>query len=71
MAAYEDNADVLPEIFQAISRLAVRDEFCRQVLDLGGIKQILTILSVNLQHQVSYDECLSLLINGFFNWTYT
>lgn len=66
MPAYEDNADVLPEIFQTISRLAVRDEFCRQVLDLGGVKKILTILSVNLQHQVKYSDCLAFLLDVIY-----
>lgn len=54
MTDHKESTDILSEIFLTLSRLAVRDEFCRQVLDVGGIGNILTILKINIQNQVGF-----------------
>lgn len=58
---HKENTDILSEIFLTLSRLAVRDEFCRQVLDVGGIGNILTILKINIQNQNLEYSILGLL----------
>lgn len=40
-----NNTSVLSELCAALSRLAVRNEFCQDVCDLGGLKLIMTLLA--------------------------
>ncbi|XP_054482647.1 armadillo repeat-containing protein 6 [Anoplopoma fimbria] len=40
-----DNTSVLSELCATLSRLAVRNEFCQDICDLGGLKLIMTLLA--------------------------
>lgn len=56
---YTHDVGVLGELFSTLSKLAVRDEFCKEVMDLGGLKLILLTLQENLKHQVTTSYCFS------------
>ncbi|KAM9349443.1 armadillo repeat-containing protein 6 [Symphorus nematophorus] len=43
--AHLDNTSVLSEICATLSRLAVRNEFCQDICDLGGLKLMMTLLA--------------------------
>ncbi|XP_019117769.1 armadillo repeat-containing protein 6 [Larimichthys crocea] len=43
--AHFDNTSVLSELCATLSRLAVRNEFCQDVCDLGGLKIMMTLLA--------------------------
>ncbi|XP_077416012.1 armadillo repeat-containing protein 6 isoform X2 [Vanacampus margaritifer] len=43
--AHNDNITVLSELCATLSRLAVRNEFCQDICDLGGLKLIMTLLA--------------------------
>ncbi|XP_034411038.1 armadillo repeat-containing protein 6 [Cyclopterus lumpus] len=43
--AHFDNTSVLSELCATLSRLAVRNEFCQEICDLGGLKLIMTLLA--------------------------
>ncbi|CAN9503465.1 unnamed protein product [Ophioblennius macclurei] len=43
--AHIDNTSVLSEICGTLSRLAVRNEFCQDICDLGGLKLMMTLLA--------------------------
>ncbi|AWP04190.1 putative armadillo repeat-containing protein 6 [Scophthalmus maximus] len=43
--AHLDNVSVLSELCSTLSRLAVRNEFCQDVCDLGGLKLMMTLLA--------------------------
>lgn len=63
--AFPDNPGVLSELFSTLSRLAVRNEFCQEVIDLGGLGILVTLLTDCSDHQVEpkvfflpQDSCL-------------
>lgn len=43
--AHLDNTSVLSELCATLSHLAVRNEFCQDICDLGGLKLIMTLLA--------------------------
>ncbi|XP_077369859.1 armadillo repeat-containing protein 6 [Festucalex cinctus] len=43
--AHNDNITVLSELCATLSRLAVRNEFCQDICDLGGLKLMMTLLA--------------------------
>ncbi|XP_029309059.1 LOW QUALITY PROTEIN: armadillo repeat-containing protein 6 [Cottoperca gobio] len=43
--AHLDNTSVLSEVCAALSHLAVRNEFCQDICDLGGLKLIMSLLA--------------------------
>ncbi|XP_077580614.1 armadillo repeat-containing protein 6 isoform X2 [Stigmatopora nigra] len=43
--AHSDNTSVLSELCATLSRLAVRNEFCQDICDLGGLKLMMTLLA--------------------------
>ncbi|GAA6234833.1 armadillo repeat-containing protein 6 [Lates japonicus] len=43
--AHLDNISVLSELCATLSRLAVRNEFCQDICDLGGLKLMMTLLA--------------------------
>uniref|UniRef100_A0A8C7ZS01 Armadillo repeat containing 6 n=1 Tax=Oryzias sinensis TaxID=183150 RepID=A0A8C7ZS01_9TELE len=47
--AYHDNPPLLSELCAALSRLAVRNEFCQDICDLGGLKLMMTLLADNYE----------------------
>ena len=48
-----DDAASLAELCSTLSRLAVRHEYCKDIVDLGGLKLVLEILEGNLKDQAS------------------
>ncbi|XP_012730147.2 armadillo repeat-containing protein 6 [Fundulus heteroclitus] len=43
--AHRSNTSVLSELCATLSRLAVRNEFCQDICDLGGLKFMMTLLA--------------------------
>lgn len=50
--AHPENMPVLSELCATLSRLAVRNEFCQDIVDLGGLKFMMTLLADSLDCQV-------------------
>lgn len=50
--AFSDNPGVLSELCSTLARLAVRNEFCQEVTDLGGLRILVTLLADCSDHQV-------------------
>lgn len=50
--AFSDNPGVLSELCSTLARLAVRNEFCQEVIDLGGLGILVTLLADCSDHQV-------------------
>ncbi|XP_026633522.1 armadillo repeat-containing protein 6 isoform X2 [Microtus ochrogaster] len=59
--AFPDNPGVLSELFSTLSRLAVRNEFCQEVIDLGGLGILVTLLTDCSDHQDLVKQVLSAL----------
>uniref|UniRef100_A0A671LR04 Armadillo repeat-containing protein 6-like n=1 Tax=Sinocyclocheilus anshuiensis TaxID=1608454 RepID=A0A671LR04_9TELE len=51
--AHPGNTAVLSELCATLSRLAVRNEFCQDIVDLGGLTFMITLLADSLDRQVS------------------
>lgn len=51
-AAHPENMPILSELCATLSRLAVRNEFCQDIVDLGGLKFMMTLLADSLDCQV-------------------
>ncbi|CAL8345531.1 unnamed protein product [Merluccius merluccius] len=49
--AHLDNTAVLSELCATLSRLAVRNEFCQDICDLGGLKFMMTLLADSFESQ--------------------
>lgn len=43
---------MLAELFQTLGQLSVRNEFCQEIMDYGGLQLILTALDKNIEDQV-------------------
>ena len=52
LAVYTDNVSVLGELFLTLGSLAVRNEFCEEVLSLGGVLLILQAFQKNMGDKV-------------------
>ncbi|KTF83382.1 hypothetical protein cypCar_00043075, partial [Cyprinus carpio] len=52
--AHPENKAVLSELCGTLSRLAVRNEFCQEIVDLGGLNFMITLLADSL-------DCLELV----------
>jgi len=52
-AAHLGNTAVLSELCATLSRLAVRNEFCQEICDLGGLKFMMTLLADIFESQVA------------------
>ncbi|KAJ0011683.1 hypothetical protein NQD34_012658 [Periophthalmus magnuspinnatus] len=57
--AHFNNTSVLSELCATLSRLAVRNEFCQDICDLGGLKLIMTLLADNYESQELVRQVLS------------
>ncbi|KAK7945723.1 hypothetical protein WMY93_001451 [Mugilogobius chulae] len=57
--AHLNNTSVLSEVCATLSRLAVRNEFCQDICDLGGLKLIMTLLADNYESQELVRQVLS------------
>lgn len=67
LAAHPENVPVLSELCATLSHLAVRNEFCQDIVDLGGLKVIMTLLADSLDCQVrGWFDHLWYEIVGFF-----
>lgn len=59
--AHPENTSVLSELCATLSRLAVRNEFCQDIVDLGGLKFMITLLADSLDCQELVKQVLSAL----------
>lgn len=50
---FRDDEPLLGELYQTLSCLAVRNEFCQQIMDLGGVGLMLDTIAHNPNNQVS------------------
>lgn len=57
--AHLDDTSVLSELCATLSRLAVRNEFCQDICDLGGLKLIMTLLADSFESQDLVRQVLS------------
>ncbi|NXO29211.1 ARMC6 protein, partial [Cisticola juncidis] len=48
--AFPDNPGVLSELCATLSRLSVRNEFCQDIVDLGGLDLMVTLLAECMEH---------------------
>lgn len=58
---YADNVSVLGELFLTLGSLAVRDEFCEEVLNLGGVQLILNAFQHNITDKAIVRQALVVL----------
>lgn len=56
--AFSDNPSVLSELCSTLSRLAVRNEFCQEIVDLGGLGVLVALLANCSDHQVGVQAVL-------------
>lgn len=54
--AFTDNCSVLSELCATLSRLSVRNEFCQEIVDLGGLNFMVSLLADSIDHPVSNIE---------------
>ncbi|XP_004595827.2 armadillo repeat-containing protein 6 [Ochotona princeps] len=59
--AFPDNPGVLGELCSTLARLAVRNEFCQEIVDLGGLAVLVTLLANCSEHQDLVKQVLSAL----------
>lgn len=59
--AYTDDIGVQGELFSTLGKLVVRNEFCKQVMDLGGLQLILSSFQTNLAHKGIVRQALDVL----------
>lgn len=57
-AVFPDNPSILSELCSTLSRLAVRNEFCQEVVDLGGLSVLVALLADCSDHQVGVHNCV-------------
>ncbi|XP_044311947.1 armadillo repeat-containing protein 6 [Varanus komodoensis] len=56
---FTDDCSVLSEICATLARLAVRNEFCQEIVDLGGLNFIVALLADCIEHQELVKQALS------------
>lgn len=54
--AHLGNTSVLSELCATLSRLAVRNEFCQDICDMGGLKLMMTLLADSYESAVTYKK---------------
>lgn len=59
--AHLDDTSVLSELCATLSRLAVRNEFCQDICDLGGLKLMMTLLADSYESPELVRQVLSAL----------
>ncbi|XP_056368567.1 armadillo repeat-containing protein 6 isoform X6 [Oenanthe melanoleuca] len=57
--AFRDNSGVLSELCATLSRLSVRNEFCQEIVDLGGLDFMVTLLADCMEHPDVVKQVLS------------
>lgn len=58
---YTADVGVQGQLFSTLSKLVVRDEFCKEVKDLGGLNLILKSFQENITHKEIVKQALGLL----------
>ncbi|XP_015282865.1 PREDICTED: armadillo repeat-containing protein 6 [Gekko japonicus] len=56
---FTDNCSVLSEICATLGRLSVRNEFCQEIVDLGGLNFMVALLADCIDHQELVKQVLS------------
>ncbi|XP_077644990.1 armadillo repeat-containing protein 6 [Lonchura striata] len=59
--AFRDDCGVLSELCATLSRLAVRNEFCQEIVDLGGLNFMVTLLADCMEHPDVVRQALGVL----------
>uniref|UniRef100_A0A8C4SUW2 Armadillo repeat containing 6 n=1 Tax=Erpetoichthys calabaricus TaxID=27687 RepID=A0A8C4SUW2_ERPCA len=59
--AHMENLGVLSELCATLSRLAVRNEYCQDIVDLGGLNLMLNLLAGSLDNQELVKQVLNAL----------
>ncbi|XP_064137085.1 armadillo repeat-containing protein 6 isoform X3 [Loxodonta africana] len=59
--AFPDSPGILGELCNTLSRLAVRNEFCQEIVDLGGLGILVGLLADDTNHQDLMKQVLSAL----------
>ncbi|KAM6219317.1 armadillo repeat-containing protein 6 [Rhynchocyon petersi] len=57
--AFPDNPGILSEVCSTLSRLAVRNEFCQEIVDLGGLEVLMALLDNDTSHHQLLNAFLS------------
>uniref|UniRef100_T1E6H4 Armadillo repeat-containing protein 6 n=3 Tax=Crotalus TaxID=8728 RepID=T1E6H4_CROHD len=57
--AFTDDCSVLSEVCATLARLSVRNEFCQEIMDLGGLNFIVALLADCIDHQDVVKQVLS------------
>ncbi|NXQ01170.1 ARMC6 protein, partial [Vidua macroura] len=57
--AFTDNSGVLSELCATLSRLSVRNEFCQEIVDLGGLNFMVALLADCMEHPDVVKQVLS------------
>ncbi|NXX38160.1 ARMC6 protein, partial [Tricholaema leucomelas] len=57
--AFRDNSGVLSELCATLSRLSVRNEFCQDIVDLGGLNLMVSLLADCIDHPDVVRQVLS------------
>ncbi|CAK8694081.1 unnamed protein product [Clavelina lepadiformis] len=58
---HEQHATVSSEVCLTMGKLMVRNEFCQQLVDLGGLDLILSITEIHIDKQNVVRQCVTLL----------
>ncbi|OXB57705.1 UNVERIFIED_CONTAM: hypothetical protein H355_008659, partial [Colinus virginianus] len=58
--AFTDNCSVLSELCATLSRLSVRNEFCQEIVDLGGLNFMVSLLADSMDHPICEQGCAAL-----------
>ena len=53
VSEHAGDTTTIGELCSILGKLAVRNEFCQEIVDLGGLKLVLQILTENIKSQVS------------------
>nr|CAB3223154.1 armadillo repeat-containing protein 6 [Phallusia mammillata] len=61
LKVHEEDAVLAKELCLTLSNLMVRNEFCQQFVDLGGLEVINRIFNFHLEKQVVIKSCITLL----------
>ncbi|KAK1879067.1 Armadillo repeat-containing protein 6 [Dissostichus eleginoides] len=65
--AHLDNTSVLSELCATLSHLAVRNEFCQDICDLGGLKLIMTLLAEGYEKAELIRQLIVIAMNRHMN----
>eukprot|EP00049_Salpingoeca_infusionum_P022374 m.6389 g.6389 ORF g.6389 m.6389 type:complete len:504 (+) comp5151_c0_seq1:124-1635(+) len=61
LASFTEDADTTAELCKTLATLAVRSEFCKEIVDLGGLKLLLNALALHEDSITVCSSCMSLV----------